>query len=116
MSSTHTPHSTRTAGAAPTRRAAVVTSLVAIVVGLPECVLAAYAWVATASSRSEDPLVAIGYVFAVFFGIPGVLGVLLGGLGWRFADHTAGLVLGILGIIVSGSVLLVMLSFWLPQL
>lgn len=95
-----------------TRKAAVVTSIVALALGLLEAGLGAYCWYVTSIDPSDDPLVAIGYVVAIAIGVPGAVGLLLAGLGWLFADRVAGLVLAIVAVVVAGGpVLLFVPSF-----
>ncbi len=79
-----------------TRKAAVVTSVVALVLGVVETGFGAFCWWVTETDPSDDPLTAIGYLVALVIGVPGVLGAVLAGLGWLLADRTAGLVLAIL--------------------
>ncbi|KRC46330.1 MULTISPECIES: hypothetical protein [unclassified Nocardioides] len=99
---------------ASTRKAAVVTSIVAIVLGLAEAGFGAYCWYLTDIDPSDDPLVAVGYVLAIVVAAPGVVGLLLGGLGWLLADRTAGLVLAILAAVVVALPVLVVAPFSLP--
>lgn len=103
---------------APTRRAAVVTAVVALVLAVLELGFAAWAWIATdeAARTSDDPLVGIGYVFALAIGVPAVAGVLLAGLGWLLARRTAGLVLAIIGVVVAGAPFVLWLAFLVPSL
>ena len=89
-----------------TRRPAVVLAAIALGIAAVDIVAGASMWAATASSTSEDPLTGIGYVVAVVVGAPGVLGGVLGGLGWRFADREAGLGLGIAGVVITAMTLL----------
>ena len=102
---------------APTRRAAVVTAVVALCLGLVELGLGAWAWVATdeAARTSDDPLVGVGYVVALALAAPGAVGVLLAGLGWLLARRTAGLVLAIVGVVVAGAPLVLWLSVLAPS-
>lgn len=79
-----------------TRKAAVVTSAVALVLGLLELGLGAFCWWATDTDPSDDPLTALGYLVALMIGVPGGIGLVLAGLGWLLADRVAGLVLAIL--------------------
>ncbi len=99
---------------APTRGAAVVCAAIALTFSDLEMLAAAYFWVATAADTSDDPLSGIGYVFAVAIGVPGVLGLLLGGLGWWFAKRPAGLGLAIAGVVVSAVPGLGIVSLFLP--
>lgn len=101
---------------APTRRAAVVTAVVALCLGVVELGLGAWGWLATdeAARTSDDPLVGVGYLVALAVAAPGALGVLLAGLGWLLARRTAGLVLAIVGVVVAGAPLVLWLSFLVP--
>ncbi|MFC5727738.1 MULTISPECIES: hypothetical protein [Nocardioides] len=99
---------------APTRRAAVVCAAVALALAVLELLVATFFVVATAADTSEDPLADIGYVFAVALGLPGVLGLLFGGLGWSLARRPVGLGLAIVGVVVAGAPGLWMISLWLP--
>lgn len=113
---TLTPDSTARPGA-PTRRAAVVTAVVALVLAVLELGFAAWAWIATdeAARTSDDPLVGVGYLVALVTAAPGAAAALLAGLGWFLARRTAGLVLAILAVVVAGSPLLLWLSFLAPS-
>jgi uncharacterized membrane protein YidH (DUF202 family) len=97
---------------APTRRAAVVTAVVALLLGVLELGLGAWAWLATdeAARTSDDPLVGVGYVVALVVAVPGAAGVLLAALGWFLARRTVGLVLAIVAVVVSAAPLLLWLS------
>lgn len=99
---------------APTHRAAVVTSAIAVVVSVLEVAAGGLFWYLTATDPSDDPLVGLGYLLAILVGAPGVVGVVLGALGWLLARHVAGLVLGILGVVAAAGPLLVVLLFASP--
>lgn len=99
---------------APTRGAAVACAAIALAISVLELLVAAYFWVASAKDTSDDPLSGIGYVFAVAIGVPGVLGLLLGGLGWWLAKRPAGLGLAIVGVVVAAVPGLGIVSHWLP--
>lgn len=102
---------------APTRRAAVVTAVVALVLAVLELGFAAWAWIATdeAARTSDDPLVGIGYLIALVIAVPGAAGALLAGLGWLLARRTAGLVLAIIAVVVAGAPVVLWLSFLAPS-
>ena len=105
---------------APTRRAAVVTAVVALVLAVLELGFAAWAWIATdeAARTSDDPLVGIGYLIALVVAVPGAAGAagaLLAGLGWLLARRTAGLVLAIIAVVVAGAPFVLWLSFLSPS-
>ncbi|QSR27641.1 hypothetical protein CFH99_18615 [Nocardioides aromaticivorans] len=102
---------------APTRRAAVVTAVVALVLAVLELGFAAWAWIATdeAARTSDDPLVGIGYLIALVIAVPGAAGALLAGLGWLLARRTAGLVLAIIAVVVAGAPIVLWLSFLTPS-
>ncbi|HVK30435.1 MAG TPA: hypothetical protein VM575_18995 [Nocardioides sp.] len=102
---------------APTRRAAVVTAVVALVLAVLELGFAAWAWIATdeAARTSDDPLVGVGYVIALVIAVPGAAGVLLAGLGWFLARRTAGLVLAIIAAVVAGAPFVLWLAMLAPS-
>ncbi len=99
---------------AGTRRAAVATSAVALVVAALEIAAGAFFWYVTETDTSDDPLVGIGYLFAIVVGVPGLLGGLLGALGWAFARRAAGLALAILAVVCVAGPVLLYLWFALP--
>lgn len=101
---------------APTRRAAVVTAVVALALGVVELGFAGWAWLATdeAARTSDDPLVSVGYLLALAIAVPGAAGVLLAGLGWLLARRTAGLVLAIVAVVVAGIPFAMWLSWLAP--
>lgn len=103
---------------APTRRAAVVTAVVALVLGVLELCFAGWAWLATdeAARTSDDPLVSVGYVLALAIAVPAAAGVLLAGLGWLLARRTAGLVLSIIAVVIVGVPFAMWLSWVVPWL
>lgn len=78
------------------RRGTVVTSVVVLVLGVVEIGFGAFCWYVTETDPADDPLTAIGYLVALVIGVPGVVGLVLAGLGWLLADRVAGLVLAIL--------------------
>ncbi|KRB79589.1 hypothetical protein ASE01_22935 [Nocardioides sp. Root190] len=96
---------------APTRRAAVVCSAIALAVGLLEIAAGVVFWYLTSVDTSDDPLVGIGYVFAIALAAPGMLGVVLAALGWLLARRTAGLGLAIAALVVAAGP--AMLYLWL---
>ncbi|WP_182377382.1 hypothetical protein [Nocardioides sp. WS12] len=85
----------------PTRRAAVVTSVISLVVGALEVLASVVIWYLTATDTSDSPWLGLGYVLALFVGVPGGVAATLGALGWMFADRTSGLVLGVLAAVVA---------------
>ncbi|MCX6401705.1 MAG: hypothetical protein NTX33_17465 [Propionibacteriales bacterium] len=99
-----------------TRGPAVVASVIALVLGVLELLGAGAIWYLTATDPSDDPLVSLGYLVAIVVGAPGVVGVVLGGLGWRFADRVAGLVLSILGVLAAAGPVAMVLTFAFPSL
>ncbi len=103
---------------APTRRAAVVTAVVGLCLGVAELGFAGWAWIATdeAARTSDDPLVGIGYLVALVLAVPGALGVLLAGLGWFLARRSAGLALAIVGLVVAGAPLVLWLGLLSPSI
>lgn len=103
---------------APTRRAAVVTAVIGVGLGLLELGFAGWAWLATdeAARTSDDPLVGLGYLIALVVAVPGALGVLLAGLGWFLARRSAGLALAIAGVVVAGAPLVLWLWLLSPSL
>lgn len=62
-------------------RTTIGLAVAAVLCSLPLLGLGALAWVETAGSSSDDPLVGLGYVIAVVAAAPGVLAVLLAALG-----------------------------------
>ncbi|TWH04969.1 hypothetical protein L615_000100001240 [Nocardioides sp. J9] len=98
--------------ASPTRTGALVTAGVALVIALLETAFGAWCWMETeaASVTNDDPLVGIGFLIALFIGVPGLVGLLLAVLGWVFARHVAGLVLAILAAVVVSAPLLFLLG------
>ncbi len=98
------------------RRSAVAVSAIALVLGVVELLGAALLWYLTATDPSDDPLVGLGYLVALVVGAPGVVGVVLGGLGWTLADRAAGLVLGILAVVATAGPLLLFLGFAFPAI
>lgn len=98
------------------RRSAVVISAIALSIGVTELLGAALMWYLTATDPSDDPLVGLGYLVALAVGAPGVVGVVLGGLGWALADRAAGLVLGILGVVATAGPLVLFLGLAFPAI
>lgn len=103
---------------APTRRAAVVTAVVGLALGVVELCLGLWAWLATdeAARTSDDPLVGIGYLVALVVAVPGAVGVALAGLGWLLARRSVGLALAILGVVVAAAPLVLWLWLLAPSL
>lgn len=95
-----------------TRQAAVVTSLIALVVGILELISAGVMWYLTDIDPTDDPLVGLGYLVALLMGVPGVVAVVLGGLGWLLAGRTAGLVLAILATVAASGPVMIFLLSW----
>lgn len=112
MTSTSHPPAETTSRSTITIRLAAA----AILLAVPLLAYGTYAWVATVNSTSEDPLVGLGYVLAVFFGAPGLLAILFAGLGLmlRRRRPTAGVALAALGLGFAALPLALLVSWFVP--
>ena len=99
-----------------TRRTARVSSAIALGLGGLELLAGCVMWYLTATDPSDDPLVGLGYFVAIIVATPGVVAVVLGVLGWLFAERTAGLVLGVLGAVAAAGPFVLVLGFAVPGL
>ncbi|TYL52003.1 hypothetical protein FXB39_06245 [Nocardioides sp. BGMRC 2183] len=98
----------------PRSTATVVLAVIALIVAIPQAVCGVLMWVATENETTEDPLVGVGYLVALFLGIPGLIGVLLAVPALLLSRRQTGVVLAVLALVAVAMPVIAVVAAMLP--